>query len=266
MSARHYIAGILTGLVLYYPACGGGGDGSSSSTPPPTPPVATPAADTADHYLTQFFPRARTASSWGYPIPATVFSQWTSGRDGTNSARRASSQSRHTCNGADYATSDGYGDDHGTFYAIEAVINRITQNGVTVDLAQHCPSMPPIMLPWALPASGEIVEEQYFWIHDAAGNRNRPGYWRGVWTIGLSAFNPCWQGSGSNLPRPSPHSARCWWDSFGRLGTVTPRAAGALPWQGGVPVDIETVSDVYDSYGRDAGPLWRGQDAASSCV
>jgi hypothetical protein len=80
MSARHYIAGILTGLVLYYPACGGGGDGSSSSTPPPTPPVATPAADTADHYLTQFFPRSNARCHRGArQSRRRCISQWTSG-------------------------------------------------------------------------------------------------------------------------------------------------------------------------------------------
>jgi hypothetical protein len=50
-----------------------------------------------------------------------------------------SSQYAHTCNGADYATSDGYGDDHGTFFAIEAVINRVTLNGVTVDSGAALP-------------------------------------------------------------------------------------------------------------------------------
>lgn len=256
MSKRAYIAGVLTGLLFYFPACGGGQPGPGSTPPAPQPLVQV---DTADRYLTQFFPRTTHGVVVLYSDHTQITAEWDSapGWDQFGTAREFSS--RHTCNGADYATSDGYGDATGMLYAIEAVINRITVDGRTTDLAQACPAMPPIMLPWLLPASGDIVEEQYFWIHDAAGNRNRPGYWRGVWTVGLSAFNPCWLGTGPNL-RPVATLRECWWDSYGGWVRCHPTQAGALPWQGGVPVDIETVSDVYDSYGRDVGPLWRASD------
>jgi len=211
--------------------------------------------------IADYWPMYWEQPAHGYVIVeqyGTVYTEWTASPGHIQwSPDDIEHFSTRVLGGVKYGYCDGFENpiEH-TFPPMQSVIDRVTVNGITIDLA-HYGEWGICFLPYNLPDTGEVVIEQWFKIYSDDKTVWRPAYYKAKFVCGQDVSNPHWQG-------PTPTIRRCvaqyeaWWDDGGWS-----RGSAAVPaWINRVPHEVGVVTyDQVTYIAKGAGVLWRGKDA-----